>query len=65
MKTTNQTFLNKQLANTIEQEYRVELFEQFEGEITDRDSATQIKVSGDATSLISDSSDFIIALDDF
>ena len=65
MKTTNATFLQKQLADSIEQEYRLELFEQFEGAITDRDSATQIKVSGDATTLLSNGDVFIIALDDF
>lgn len=65
MKTTNPTFLAKQLADSIEDQYRVELFEQFEGAITDRDSGIQIKVSGDATDLFSNGDVFIIALDDF
>lgn len=65
MKTTNPTFLAKQLLDTIQDDYRIELYHQFSGAITDRDSATQIKVSGDATGLLSNGDTFIIPTDDF
>lgn len=61
MKTTTAAFLEKQLYHSIKPGYKVEIFRQFAGAITDRDSATQIKVSGDATSLLSLGDHFIIA----
>ena len=65
MKTTNAGFLTAQGLDTINDDFKIYLFEQFEGAITDRDSATQIKVSGDATGLLSNGDVFIIPLDDF
>lgn len=65
MKTTTANFLTAQLADVIEQDYRVELLDQWTGAITDRDSSTQIKVSGDATSFFSNGDTFLIPCDDF
>lgn len=65
MKTTNSQFLAEQIKDVVENEFRIELFQQWTGAITNRDSAAQIKVSGDATGLLANGATFIIALDDF
>lgn len=64
MKTLSADFLSKQVRKTVRPFFKVELFRQFSGAITDRDSATQIKVSGNATSLFSNGDRFIIPLYD-
>ena len=65
MKTTTPNFLAEQTKRQVTDGYAVELFHQFSGAITDRDSATQIKVNGDATSLFTNGNTFIIPTDDF
>ena len=65
MKTTTTDFLTKQKAGVLRPDYSIELLEQFSGAITSRDSATQIKVSGDATDLLAKGDTFLIPLDDF
>jgi len=65
LKTTNATFLTKQGYNVIHDDFKIYLFEQWDNAITDRVSGTQLKVSGDATSWLSDGDVFIIPLDDF
>jgi len=65
MKTTNATFLIKQGQDQIQDDFLIYLFEQWDYAITDRDSATQIKIQGDASSWLSDGAVFIIPLDDF
>lgn len=64
MKTVTSTFTSKQKSNVVRPFYIVELFRQFSGAITDRDSTTQIKVNGDATSLLASGDRFIIPLYD-
>lgn len=44
---------------------RVELLQQFSGEITARDSATQIRVAGDLTASLATGEYFVIPLDEF